>query len=557
MTTLSPAERLVLYVLSAILAVSAIAVVVQVNNAASVVVPARGGSLYEGVVGTPRFLNPLLAVTQTDRDISALVFSGLMRSLPDGSLIPDLASSYELSDDGTTYTFHLRDDAFFHDGTRVTAADVVFTIGLAQNPDMKSPYMPNWSGVHVSAPDEHTVVCTLPKSYAPFLENATLGILPKAKWENIQPAEFPFNVLNTEPVGSGPFLVRTAEADRSGTPTKYTLERFSRFTLGAPYLDRITFTFFGNEEDLLKAARGGEIDSFADAMPGAAELSEVPGTANKAPLERVFAVFFNQSHAKVLTETAVRRALDAAVDKERIVHTVLGDYGEVLSGPIPPHTLPTIASADDSDESAEARIERARGILASAGWKWDTTAEVWKKKKQTLSFALATADTPQLVETARAVSEDWKRIGVPVDVHVYPLTELNTNIIRPRAYDAILFGEVVGPSLDLFAFWHSSQRIDPGLNLALYANAKADTLLATARATNDPTVRDRTYTKVAALIAADYPAVFLYAPEFVYVVPETLRGVELGSLTTPSDRFTRAYLWHTNTERVWEIFRSQ
>lgn len=554
LTTLSPAERLVLYVLSGLLAISAIVVVIQVNSAASVIVPARGGSLSEGVVGTPRFINPLLAVTQTDRDMTALVYSGLMRSLPDGSLIPDLASSYDLSSDGTTYTFHIRDDATFHDGSPLTAHDVAYTVELAQNQDIKSPRLADWAGVRVSVPDEHTVVFTLPKSYAPFLENTTLGILPKAHWEHVSTAEFPFNILNTHPIGSGPFTIGATNTDHSGIPTEYTLERFPDFALGAAHLDRITFTFFGNKEDLLKAANSGNIESFADALPGADELSHVRGTATRAPLERVFAVFFNQSHKKIFTDLALRRALDAAVDKPRIVHTILGDYGEVLSGPIPPNTLTTPATTSTEEMTSEARAEHARDLIASAGWKWDTKTSTWKKGKEILSFSLATADTPQLVETARAVSDDWKRAGVQVEVHVYPLTEFNTSIIRPRAYDAILFGEVVGPSLDLFAFWHSSQRMDPGLNLALYANAKADTLLATARATNDQALRDRTYTKVSSVIAADYPAVFLYAPEFVYVTPNTLHGVELGSLTTPSDRFANVYAWYEYTERVWEIF---
>jgi peptide/nickel transport system substrate-binding protein len=134
------------------------------------------------------------------------------------------------------------------------------------------------------------------------------------------------------------------------------------------------------------------------------------------------------------------------------------------------------------------------------------------------------------------------------------LSELNTSIIRPRSYDAILFGEVVGREGDLFAFWHSSQRNDPGLNLAMYANAKADSLLTQARATTDQKQRDTLYEQFAAVVQKDSAAVFLYAPNFLYVVPNNIRGIELGALTTPGERFINVFEWYTDTERVWEIF---
>ena len=140
---------------------------------------------------------------------------------------------------------------------------------------------------------------------------------------------------------------------------------------------------------------------------------------------------------------------------------------------------------------------------------------------------------------------------------IYPLSELNTNIIRPRAYDAIFFGEVVGRSLDLFAFWHSSQRNDPGLNLAMYANSKTDTLLANARALTSRSDREDLYNSFSAVIVKDQPAVFLYAPEFIYVVPKTLQGIHLGALTTPSERFQNVYQWYTNTEHVWSFFANE
>ena len=194
--------------------------------------------------------------------------------------------------------------------------------------------------------------------------------------------------------------------------------------------------------------------------------------------------------------------------------------------------------------------------MSRGGWTFDEKTKTWKKKKLALSFSIATADTPELLATAGAIANYWSAAGINVNVRVYSLSELNTNVIRPRSYDAILFGEVVGRTVDLFAFWHSSQRNDPGLNLAMYANTKADSLLATARATTDRKEREKLYSSFAATIEKERPAIFLYSPEFIYVVPKNIEGIKLGALTTPSERFLNAYEWYADTQRVWDFFTS-
>ena len=273
------------------------------------------------------------------------------------------------------------------------------------------------------------------------------------------------------------------------------------------------------------------------------------------PLPRVFGVFFNQGHAPVLADTAVRAALTMAIDKNAIVDTVLKGFGVALNGPIPPGVLTAPASSNpEAVLTADERIAKARSILSTGGWTYDDKAKVWKKKKQSLSLSLSTSDAPELSDTANKIAEAWRAIGVDVGVKIYPLSELNTNVIRPRSYDAILFGEVVGRSLDLFAFWHSSQRNDPGLNLAMYANTKTDTLLSNARVETSRSDRENLYNSFTGIIAKDQPAVFLYSPEFIYVVPKALYGIRLGALTTPSERFQNVYEWYMDTEYVWNFF---
>ncbi len=561
LVNLSPAERLLMYVLTAVACISTLFLVISLSTAVSTLVPSRGGSLSEGAVGTPRFINPLLAVSQTDQDLTTLIYSGLMRTNKEGEIVADLASSYEVSEDGTEYAVHLKESATFHDGKPVTAADVEFTVLHAQNPEIKSPRRADWEGVAVRVDDERTIVFTLPHAYAPFLENMQMGILPKHLWESIPTDEFPFHVLNTKPVGTGAYRVDAIEANDVGTPVSYTLRAFESFSLGTPYISEIVFHFFANEETLLEGMVEKTIDSVAGVSPEKIPLEERTDVQLvRAPSTRIFAVFLNQNHASVLADSAVREALTVAVDRKSLVQTVLGGYARPAYSPIPPGLLSKEVEIGQSTSTSPEGL--AREALKDGGWKLaeptstSTPDEkaVWKKKDAKLSFALATADTPELVATANAVADAWRAAGIDVSVQVYPLTEFNTTVLRPRSYDAVLFGEVVGRSLDLFAFWHSSQRNDPGLNLSLYANSTADKALASARTEPNKGAREKLYASFLEEVSEDNPAVFLYSPDFVYSVPATVQNLSLGALTSPSERFLNVHEWYTDTERVWDVF---
>lgn len=565
----SPAERLALYALSVILVVSALVLVIQVSHDFSVVVPARGGTLTEGEIGPARFINPLLAVSQADQDLTQLVYSGLLRANADGTYSPDLAESYSISPDGTVYTFKLNPNAKFSNGTPVTSADVVFTVQLAQNPDIKSPQEADWEGVQVSAPDTETVVFTLPHPYAPFLQNATLGILPKSLWENVSAEEFPFSPLNTKPVGSGPYEVSGFKTDSTGSPIRYDLVPNPNFGLQSPLLANITMLFYPDDPSLIAALNGGQINAIAGVSPS--DLPQIKAGGEEllqVPLPRVFGVFFNESHNPVLADPSVRSALTEAVDTQTIVNDVLGGYGAPLNSPIPPGVLgqapqtivstPPFSVTASTSPVVSADIQAAQATLQRGGWTFNQTTGAWTKgtgkNAQTLSLTLSTADQPELVATANAVAADWQAAGVQVSVQVYPLSDFDNTILRPRSYDAILFGEVVGRTADFFAFWDSTQRNDPGLNLAMYANSQADSILSQARGTSDPDSRDKLYEQFAQIVQKDEPAVFLYAPDFLYVIPQDLQGVQLGALTQPSDRFLNVYQWYDQTSRVWDAF---
>jgi peptide/nickel transport system substrate-binding protein len=203
-------------------------------------------------------------------------------------------------------------------------------------------------------------------------------------------------------------------------------------------------------------------------------------------------------------------------------------------------------------------VLEARSFLETKGWKWNETegalARTSGKETIVLAFSLSTANAPDLRATAEFLRSTWERMGAKVEVKIFEQGDLNQNVIRPRKYDALLFGEVVGRELDLFAFWHSSQRNDPGLNIALYANSVADQHLETLRTSTDLTEKRTSYQKFAEELKKDVPAIFLYTPDFMYIFPERIQGLSLGSIGIPSERFLSAHLWHTETDRVWSFF---
>jgi len=541
---LSPGDRVLFFLFAFLLSAASLSGLYALQQSILVEVPAYGGSLNEGEIGSPQFINPLLAISDADRDLSALVYTGLMSLSGDGGLVPVLAESYSVSPDEKTYTFILRENARFSDGTPVTADDVVFTVAKAQTAALKSPKYADWVGVHATIVNPRTVRFTLSKPYAPFLGLTTLGILPSRLWQNLSNEEFPFSTLETNPVGAGPFTVASISRDASGLIKSIVLAENSLYVLGRPYLDRIRFNFYSRSEDLAKALANGTEESAYDIATAGALT---------APYARIFGVFWNPNEKQVYTRVEVRKALSLALDRQNIVDTVLGGYATPLIGPVPPGERVTQTPVPISEHPTETAAQ----ILQSAGWSYDGGARVWKHvaAKQTLDrITLRTSNVPELKNIASAVKKDWERLGIPVDIELYEPGDLSQNVIRPRKYEALLYGMIIGRDQDLYAFWNSKERNDPGLNIAMYANKSVDALLENARSSADADKRAADLQKIEDLIAADYPAAFIYAPDFIYTVPEGLHGVTLPQIITPSNRFASVTSWYRVTDAVWPFF---
>lgn len=551
-------EKVIFLLLIVALFIGATGVLGIINLGLSTSVPERGGSITEGIVGTPNLINPLLAASDVDRDLVALIFSGLLRPDGAGEFVPDMAQSFEISEDGLSYIFVLKDNLFWHDGERVTSEDIAFTVQTSKIPTLKSPLRAGWEGVSVEIINERTIQFWLKRPYAPFLENTTIGILPKHIWGNATAEQFTFSEFNRRPIGSGPYKAVSFEKNDLGVIQSYKLKAFKKYALGEPFIKNFILKFYPSETQLISAYRNGEIDLLSAISPQNIDsLKEEGGRLKTLALPRVFAAFFNQNNNPALAKKEVRIALSRATDRNKIIREVLAGYGIVLNHPIPPGSFGALTQDESNDETFS--LEEANEILSKNGWKMNEDKGVLEKKQKKkatlgLAFALTTSDAPELVRTAELLQDMWSKIGAKLEIKIFETGDLNQNVIRSRDYDIILFGEIVGRDPDPFAFWHSSQRNDPGLNIAMYANITADSLLEEARTISDEQERKEKYIEFQKEVAKDSPAVFLYSPYYLYIVPEELKGFDTENITVPSERFTTVHRWYLETRNVWKIF---
>lgn len=529
-----------------LMAVGAIGTISKLNSNFLVTIPANGGTLTEGMIGNPSQINPILALTNTDKDIVSLVFSGLMQKDSNGNIIPDLAESFEISDDGKIYTFTLKDNLKFHNGDLVTTEDVRYTISLITNPAIRSPRRANWEGVTVEIIDEKNIKFTLKSEFTGFLENTTIGILPSKIVKEIDPSSFSQHNFNQKPIGAGPFKISSVSKTNSGLIEGIYLKSFNKYALGAPHLNKINLKFYGGEDELIKALKTRIIERGGPLSPeGTTKLSGVKIETSQLP--RVFGLFFNQSNSKVLEDPAIRNIIDNGIDRELLIKEVFNGYAIANKSPYPKTII---------EETKDLSVENINETLEKAGWKLreDGIREKTSGKETTeLKFKIATGNNKELRDTALEIKNQLKKFGMEIEVESFELGILNQQIIEGRNFEALLFGELIPRPENLYAFWHSSQKEFPGLNIMGYVNGKVDQSLTTLVSEYDAEKRDDALNNFINEVSKDKPAVFLYSPMLLIgdkteiKKPDTTFGVL-------QERFVEANKWYTETDNVWSIF---
>ena len=519
-------------------------------------VPAVGGEYVEGVIGQPEYVNPVIAASETDLDLVKMVYSNLN----------DVADSITVSSDTRTWTVHLKDGLTWQDGQKLTSDDVVFTVQSIQNPDAHSPLYASWQGVAVSRMSELEVQFTLVNPYAFFADNlANLYLVPKHLFADTPPGNWHLSDYNLKPIGSGAYKFSSFEKNSDGFITGYNLEAWNGNNSN-PLIQNFNFQFVTDENALVAAFNNGQIDSFGNASPE--DLSQIarPYDSFAWHTSGYYAVFFNQSKNLALQDPAVRLALASSLDRSSIVDQVLNNHGLPDAGPIPPD------AANFALIRATSSLDLASTTLTQAGWVFPDASAVAsssdasdttvmpspqfrsKTVKGSVIPLVVNLTVPQidfLAKTAALLQSAWQSIGVQVNIMPDSATDIANQTIKNRDYEALLFGNVLGPSSDLYSFWDSSQRFYPGLNLAIYSNPKVDAAIEGARQQTSSTIIAADMATAQNDIVNDNPAIFLYSPDYVYVTNKNVQGIATGTLLSdPSNRFRGVLSWYLNTARV-------
>lgn len=550
---LTRTERILLRISLVIATVSVFFLAWAYYQNSTTVIAADGGSYTEGLVGSPQFINPILIQNNdVDRDLTRLIYSGLMMYDATRSIVPDLAESYEISEDQKTYTFHLRSGVRWHDGTPFGADDVLFTIESIQNPAWKSPLYVSFKDVKVEKVDDFTVRLTLPKSFAPFLDLMTIGILPKNVWGTIPPEQAPLALFNLKSIGTGAWKFKSLQKDRDGAVISYAVARNETYYGKSPYLEKMTFKLYPDADSAVQALKNRSVEGIS-ALPRGLRDRLVKDADLKYytfHVPQYTAIFFNPGKNKALASKEVRQALAYAVNRDRIISEVLGGEGSIVNSPL----LPGFLGYDEYAPSYGYDIVKAESMLTKAGWK-KNDASLWVSSvssKDPLAITLVTAQQGELVKTAESIREDWRSFGITVDLQIVDPDRIKQEVIDPRAYDAFVYGEIIGSDPDPYPFWHSSQVRAPGLNLAQFSHEAADKLLEEARSIAQNAVRAEKYKAFQVILTEQEPAIFLYSPYYNYVVMKKIKGITDGkNIVYPSDRFVDSSFWHDKVTRAF------
>ncbi|MEK7077344.1 MAG: peptide ABC transporter substrate-binding protein [Patescibacteria group bacterium] len=504
------------------------------------IVPSEGGEFTEGMVGQPKFINPVLATTETDKSLVRLFFSN----------VSDLAEKIEASKDARAWNVRIKENVFWTDGERLTSDDIVFTVQKIQDPDSDSPLFLSWQGVLPRRVSEREVQFNLGVPYAFFDANLkNLYVLPRHIFANVPPPNWKISDFRLKPVGSGPYVFESYEAKSNGFIAGYRLKANKTHFSGAPLIPRFNIKFFAGKEEVIAAFNLGRIDGGANLEY--TDLSGVkrPYETLRANLPSYYAVFMNQSQNLALKDPAVREALGRAADRNELIEKVFGGNAVPVTGPIPPRARGGTEAVPDATSSREA----AREILEDAGWKAGADGirrKIFPNGEIKLAFTLTVPQIPFLTDTADMVKNQWSFLGADVTVAVLPMDQIKEQNIKNREYQALLFGHILNQNFDLFSFWHSSERFYPGANLAIYNDKNTDRLIEAIRENPDPETRKVDFEKLREEITNDYPAVFLFSPDYLYVATKDLKGFVEGLIAEPADRFLNVSKWHLKTARV-------
>lgn len=512
--------------------------------------PSDKGTYAEATLGPADTLNPLFASTSAEQSVSHLMFSRIFNYDTTGKLNYDLANSVKVNDKKTVYTIGIRSDVKWHDGVKLTADDIVFTVNLIKNPSVRSS-ISGWKDISAKALNDTTVEFTMPATFSAFEHALTFPIIPEHLLGKVAPVNIRENAFSKNPVGSGPFKLRFTQSVDSNTDRKVIyMARNENYYRGTAKLERFQLHVYSTSEAILGALGSNEVNAAADLS--SADISRVDTKRYKVNSESiqsgVYAILNTKS--QILSDVSLRRALQLSINTNEVrqklsVKTLTLDLpftSGQLSGDVP--------GALAYDQAA------AKKILDEKGWIVGKD-NIRSKDGRELRLSVAAIKNTEFERVLEKLAGSWRAIGITVDTKIIDPSDATQSevqsVLQTRNYDVLLYQLDIGADPDVYAYWHSSQSTAQGLNFANYANAISDDALSSARTRVEPALRNAKYITFARQWLADVPAIGLYQSTAQYISSNKVKTFNSSNVfVSPIDRYSDVLNWSVGTKSVYK-----
>ncbi|WP_019122261.1 ABC transporter substrate-binding protein [Brevibacillus massiliensis] len=437
-------------------------------------------------------------------------------------LEPDLAEKWDVSDNGLEYTFYLKKDVKFHDGTPLNAEAVKFSIDRQIDP--KHPYHETGTFAyadftfgmvdHVEVVDPYTVKIVLKEPFAPFLSNLAMHAASIVSPEAVKKYGKDFS---KHPVGTGPFKFE------SWTPgVEAVLVKNPDYFKGAPKVDKLIFKPITEDQTRLTELESGSIDMIVNIPPD--DLERLRADANLQVLEQpgmhVWWTAFN-TQKKPFNDVKVRQAINYAINKESIVNNILHGTGELANSPVPP----TVWGHNATLKNYEYNPEKAKQLLAEAGYPNGFEVTYWVPESG--------SGMQQPATMAAAIQADLAAVGIKVNIQTLEWGTYLDKVFQPKEkmdmdmHQMSWVGDNGDPDNFLYAMFSSEQWPTAGFNDSFYKNETVDKLLKEARTTLDKQKRTQMYEEAQQIIMEEAPWIVLDHEKQIVAANQKIKNFKL------------------------------
>ena len=537
-------EKTVIYLLLTIAVCAFLFSLYSINDKYFLVnIPKSGGEIIEGSVGFTSLINPVFAKTQQEKDLVFLTYSSLLKKDASGNLVNDLTEKWIANKDNTMFLFTLRNDIKFHDGIRLKAEDVVYTINLIKR-HVDGPLYEKWINVEAKVESEDIVRFTLKKPSTLFTQQLDFGVLPSHIWNKIADEDVKRHWSNKSPIGSGPYKIDSFESSSDGVPLIYNLKIFENYYNKIPHIERITFKFYNSEKEMIAALTEEKINSVQGLSTKTLEGLDLNDyNLNVFKTNRIFTIFLDKDgDDELFNDPLIRSTLSQCLDREKI-SDYFGKKAIPVSAPI---------QVENTIKQFECKAEKISQGLQDQGWKYNSLNQVREKDGVSASFSLLTIDQEEFIAVANILVEEWKQIGIRANIVKAPLEEVKDKI-RTKEFSAVLYAYDIDKGNNIYDSWHT----DGKNNIIQYSNKVVDLLIEQVFNISDDNAKKLLYNEINEEILKDSPAIFLYSPNFLYLTSKFVKNINIDEKLLIDDRKER-YIdienWFISEEEVWNIF---